>query len=251
MVSGCATLPGVARRELGFLRSVRIDPSADAASRVAASLAHVHELDLDPSVTFLVGPNGSGKSTLLEAIAVAAGLNAEGGGRNFRFATHETHSPLHEHVTLVKRGLPATDYFLRAESFYNVATALDGMGRDALASYGGRSLHEQSHGESFLALVVERFGPDGLYLLDEPEAALSPQGQLTLLRRIHDLVEDGSQFVVATHSPILVALPGALIYALDEAGVRRVSFDEVPSVELYRAFLDSPERYLHYLLSDE
>jgi predicted ATPase len=240
----------MARRSQGFIRSVRIDPAADARSRVAPSLASLEELALDPSMTFLVGANGSGKSTLLEAIAVAAGLNAEGGGRNFRFATHETHSPLHEHVTLVRRGVPSTDYFLRAESFYNVATALDGMGPGALAAYGGRSLHAQSHGESFLSLIVERFGPDGLYLLDEPEAALSPQGQLALLLRMHELAEAGSQFIVATHSPILVALPGCTIYGLDDDGVHPVTYDEVPSVELYRAFLDAPQRYLRHLLED-
>lgn len=241
----------MARRELGFIRSIRIDSEADAGTRLAASLANLDELELDPSVTFLVGPNGSGKSTLLEAIAVAAGLNAEGGGRNLQFATQATHSSLHEHVTLVRRGVPATDYFLRAESFYNVASALDAMGPGALSAYGGRSLHEQSHGEAFLALVVERFGADGLYLLDEPEAALSPQGQLTLLRRIHELAGDGSQLIIATHSPILVALPGSTIYAFDEHGIERVSYDEVPSVQLYRSFLADPARYLHYLLADE
>ena len=244
----------MARRALGFIRSVRIDPAATADDRVALALAEVEELELDPSVTFLVGPNGSGKSTLLEAIAVAAGMNAEGGGRNFRFATQETHSPLHEHVTLVKRGTPATDYFLRAESFYNVATALDAMQADdaqALGAYGGTSLHRQSHGESFLALVVERFGPDGLYLLDEPEAALSPQGQLALLRRIHELSEAGSQLVIATHSPILVALPGATIYELGDDGITQVGFDDAEHVGLYRSFLRDPARFLHHLLTDE
>jgi predicted ATPase len=183
----------VPRRRIGFIRTVHIDPDADRQARVAGALATVDELELDPAVTFLVGPNGSGKSTLLEAIAVAAGLNAEGGGRNFRFATQETHSSLHLHLTLSKLGVPATDFFLRAESFYNVASRLDTMGEGALGAYGGASLHARSHGESFLALVINRFGPDGLYLLDEPEAALSPQGQLTFLRRMHDLVEDGSQ----------------------------------------------------------
>lgn len=239
------------RRDTGFIRAVRIDPAADAAARIASALAHVDELALDPSVTFLVGPNGSGKSTLLEAIAVASGMNAEGGGRNFRFATQETHSSLHQLVTLVKRGVPETDYFLRAESFYNVATVLDDMGPTALSSYGGRSLHGQSHGESFLALVIERFGPNGLYLLDEPEAALSPQGQLTLLRRIHELAEDGSQLIIATHSPILVAMPNTTIYQLGDDGITRVAFDEVANVQLYRSFLDDPDRFLHHLLADE
>jgi predicted ATPase len=203
-------------------------------------------------VTFIVGANGSGKSTLLEAIAVAAGLNAEGGGRNFAFATHETHSGLHRHLTLSRFGVPETDYFLRAESFYNVATVLDGMDDpNTFVSYGGRSLHEQSHGESFLALVVERFGPNGLYLLDEPEAALSSQGQLALLRRIHELANDGSQLVIATHSPILVALPDATILSLTERGIQRVDYDEVEHVQLYRSFLEDPERFLRHLLASD
>lgn len=235
---------------MAFVRTVRFDPAADGAAPVARSLATVDELELDPCLTFFVGGKRSGKSTLLEAIAVAAGLNAEGGGRNFRFATQETHSQLHQHLTLSKRGVPATDYFLRAESFYNVATALDGMGPGALGSYGGTSLHEQSHGESFLALVIERFGPNGFYLLDEPAAALSPLGQLTLLRRIHELIEDGCQLVIATHSPILVAYPDATIYALSDDGVSRVAYDDVEQVQFYRNFLDDPRRFLHHLLAE-
>ncbi|WP_186126971.1 AAA family ATPase, partial [Burkholderia gladioli] len=144
-------------------------------------------LELHPKITYFVGENGSGKSTLLEALAVSLGYNAEGGSQSLHFQTRDTHSPLHERLR-VSKGLrrPRTGYFLRAESFYNVASTLDEMEEDpytagVLASYGGRSLHMQSHGESFLALVMQRFGPEGLYLLDEPEAALSPQRQLTLL----------------------------------------------------------------------
>lgn len=237
------------RREIGFIKSVRIDASAGGDVRLAPALTHVDEIALDPSVTFLVGPNGSGKSTLLEAIAIKAGLNAEGGGRSFRFASQETHSELHRHVTLSKLGTPATDFFLRAESFYNVATMVDSLG--AQAFYGGRSLHAQSHGESFLSLVIDRFGPDGLYLLDEPEAALSPQGQLTLLRRVHELAESSAQLIIATHSPVLVALPGATILQLGDSGVDTVGYDDVEHVQLYRAFLDAPERYLRLLLADD
>ena len=236
------------RRAIGFIKRVRFNDSATAAMRLATALASVEVIALDPAITFLVGANGSGKSTLLEAIAVAAGMNAEGGGRNFRFGTAETHSALHEHVTLERLGVPATDYFLRAESFYNLATALDGLGPAAYAAYGGRSLHGQSHGESFLALAVNRFGPDGLYVLDEPEAALSPQGQLTLLRRIHELVSDGCQFIIATHSPLLVAYPDSLILTLDDDGVHETIYDEVEHVQMYRAFLDNPERFLRHLL---
>ena len=216
---------------------------------MAASLAEVDAVAVDPAITFLVGANGSGKSTLLEAVAVVAGMNAEGGGRNFSFETAATHSKLHEHMTLERFGTPSTEYFLRAESFYNLATSLEGLDDPkTFQSYGGRSLHRQSHGESFLALAINRFGPRGLYLLDEPEAALSPQGQLTLLRRIHELVEDECQLVIATHSPLLVAYPGALILTLDDTGVTETAYDEVEHVQLYRSFLDAPARFLRHLL---
>lgn len=175
---------------------------------------------LDTPVTFLVGENGSGKSTLLEAIAVSCGFNAEGGTRNFTFSTRATHSELGEYITVAKRRYPRDGFFLRAESFYNVATNIDEMDEEPsfsprlIDSYGGVSLHSQSHGESFLALVQNRFGGEGLYLLDEPEAALSPTRQLTLLGEMHQLVERNSQFIIATHSPILMAYPGARIYEL-------------------------------------
>lgn len=205
-------------------------------------------LALDPRVTFLAGENGSGKSTLLEAIAVAAGINPEGGSSNFAFATRESHSALGDAVRLV-RGVrrPRTDFFLRAESLFTAATYLEGLTHDPLASYGGRSLHEQSHGESFLAVVLNRFGPNGLYLLDEPEAALSAQNCLTLLRRMHELVGQGSQFVIATHSPLLLAYPGATLYELSESGIDEVAFDDAAPVRLTRGFLSAPDRFLRDL----
>jgi len=208
-------------------------------------------LDLDHDVVFLVGENGSGKSTLVEGLAVALGLNPEGGSQNMTFATRESHSPLHEALR-VTRGIrrPRSRYFLRAESFYNVATLVDEI-PDALAAHGGASLHARSHGESFLALVNHRFGRDGLYLLDEPEAALSPTGLLALLRRMHDLVAEGSQFVVATHAPMLMAYPGARIYALDAAGIAPIAFEETDHFQLTRAFLEAPERFLRTLLTDD
>lgn len=218
-------------------------------------------LPLDPAVTFLVGENGSGKSTLIEAFAVAAGLNPEGGSSNFSFSTRDSHSGL-SHSLRLRRGLrrPRTDFFLRAESFFNTASYLEqlnresreaGAGGDALDAYGGRSLHEQSHGESFLALLVNRFGPNGLYFLDEPEAALSPQNCLTCLRRMHQLVGEGSQFVVATHSPILLAYPGATIYECGEAGLTPVDYDNAGPVRITRGFLAGPERLLDLLLADD
>jgi predicted ATPase len=207
-------------------------------------------LELDPVVTFLVGANGSGKSTLVEALAVAAGMNAEGGGRNFRVAVQATESELSEHLKL-ERGPawpPRTDWFLRAESFFNLATAVDELeDPDVLQVYGGRSLHAQSHGESFLALAVNRFGPRGLYLLDEPEAALSPQGQLAFLQRMAELAEDGCQLVIATHSPLLLAFPGARILELSEDGIQPVAYEDAELVGLYRSFLRDPQRYLRLL----
>ncbi|MFQ6228926.1 AAA family ATPase [Nocardia sp. NPDC002869] len=210
-------------------------------------------LPLGPGVTFLVGENGSGKSTLLEAIAVAAGLNPEGGSQNYRFATRSTESELGEHLVL-RWGTtkPRNRFFLRAESFYNVATETERLGPEQIAVVGGRSLHHRSHGESFVDLLRHRFGPSGLYLMDEPEAALSPRGCMTVLARMAELVQQGSQFVVATHSPILLALPGATIYQIDEEGsINAVGFDEALPVSLTREFLARPEHYLRYLLDGE
>ena len=208
--------------------------------------------DLHPRVTYLIGENGSGKSTLLEAVAVAVGMNAEGGSSNFTFATRDSHSDLWRELRLVRGARrPKTDFFLRAESLFTAATYLEQLprlGADPLASYGGKSLHEQSHGESFLAVMLNRFGPQGLYILDEPEAALSAQNCLTFLRRVHQLVEDGAQFVIATDSPLVLAFPDSLIYACDEYGVEPVSYDDAAPVTLTRSFLADPERFLRLLL---
>ncbi|HET7043474.1 MAG TPA: AAA family ATPase, partial [Gaiellaceae bacterium] len=158
---------------------------------------------------------------------------------------------LHEHLRLVRTGRrPRTGFFLRTESFFNVATQIEGLGGEIASAYGERSLHEQSHGESFLSLVTNRFGPDGLYLLDEPEAALSVRGSLALIRRMHDLVAEGSQFVVATHSPILLGFPGATIYQLGEDGFERVAWEQTEHYLLTRSFLDDPERFLRHLLAE-
>jgi predicted ATPase len=213
------------------------------------SVRSLHELNFHPRVTYFVGENGSGKSTLVEALAVAAGFNAEGGSRNFNFSTRRSESTLHEHLRLV-RGTrrPKTGYFLRAESFYNVATQVDGNDV-ALEAHGGRSLHDQSHGESFLALLKNRFGPNGLYLLDEPEAALSPQRQLSLLAAVHALVHGGgSQFIISTHSPIVLAYPEARIYHLSQDGLAEVAYEETEQAALTRDFLNNRERYLRRLL---
>jgi len=208
-------------------------------------------LDLDAPVCCFTGENGSGKSTLLEAIAVGFGFNAEGGSRNFRFSTRDSHSALYEQLVLVK-GVkrPKDGFFLRAESFYNVASEIDRINEDdatMLEDYGGVSLHEQSHGESFWSLLNNRFGAGGLYLLDEPEAALSPQRQMAVLVLLNRLARAGSQFILATHSPILLAYPGAKIYELGAQGARKRRWEELENVQLYRDFLRDPQRMLYHL----
>jgi len=216
------------------------------------AVRQLDELKLDSRVTLFAGENGSGKSTLVEAIAVAAGFNPEGGSRNMTVSTRPSHSVLHKHLRLV-RGTrrPRTGYFLRAESFFNVATHIEEIGGPAMASHGGRSLHTQSHGESFIALVTHRFGPNGLYILDEPEAALSLRGNLALMRRMHDLVAQGSQFIVSTHSPILLGYPDAKVYVLSDAGIVETPYEETEVVELTRAFLADPREFLHHLFDDD
>lgn len=212
-------------------------------------------LEFHPAVTFFVGENGSGKSTLLEAIAVACGFNAEGGSRNFRFGTRDSHSELHRFLSIA-RGIqrPRDGFFLRAESFFNVATEIErldsepGNSPPIGPSYGERALHEQSHGESFLALLVNRFHGDGLYLLDEPEAALSPSRQLAVITRIHDLVQQKSQFIIATHSPIIMAYPNAFIYSFSRRGVKRVAYEQTEHYQITRDFLLNPKRMLNVLL---
>lgn len=214
-------------------------------------------LTFHPRVTFLVGENGSGKSTLIEALAVAWGFNAEGGSRNFGFTTRGSHSELHRFVRPVRQALrPSDGYFLRAESYFNVATEIerldaDGMGPRIIDSHGGVPLHEQSHGESFFALFEHRFRGEGLYILDEPEAALSPSRQLSFLARLHQLVNKGSQFIIATHSPILLGYPDAWIYQASKHGLERIAYEDTEHYAVTRGFLNRRETYLNVLLADD
>lgn len=213
------------------------------------AISGVDYVALTHPVTFFVGENGSGKSTLLEAIAIAYGFNPEGGTRNYSFSTYDSHSELCNAIRL-SRGVRRAGYgyFLRAESFYNVATKEEEYSRGP----GGRPqhFHEKSHGESFLALAQNSFRANGLYLLDEPEAALSPQRQLTLLMEIDRCVKEGSQFIIVTHSPILLGLPGAEIISFDDGPIHSCTYEETDSYQVTSMFINNREQILHRLLDE-
>ncbi len=219
-------------------------------------LSQNQSLNFSSNVTFFVGENGTGKSTLLEAIAVAFGFNAEGGTKNFNFSTNKTHSELFEHITLVSKAYAKDGFFLRAESLYNVATNIEALDRvpaltrPIIESYGGVSLHNQSHGESFLSIVQNRFGGRGLYIFDEPEAALSPMRLLSLMLEMDRLVKNDSQLIIATHSPMLMAFPEAEILEFSSDGIKKVNYRDTEHYKITKQFLDNPEKMLHYLLRE-
>ncbi len=236
-----------------FVRSVSLKredvPTFDEYPFDVPVIRTLDEIEFDSQVTFLIGENGSGKSTLIEAIAVACGFNAEGGSKSFNFETLSSTSPLHGFLR-VTRGhkRPSDGYFLRAESFFNVATEIDQ--RDLAAWYGGRSLHAMSHGESFFTLLNERLLGGGLYIFDEPEAALSPTRQMAMLTRIHELVLDASQLIIATHSPILMAYPGAQILEIGEGEIRRVEYEDTEHYRVTRQFFAQREKMLKILMGE-
>ena len=213
------------------------------------------ELVFHPKVTFLTGENGVGKSTLIEAIAVNLGFNAEGGSKNFNFKSTETHSDLHNYLTVTKSfKKPKDGFFLRGESFYNVASEIDKLDEDSrgpkiIDSYGGISLHKQSHGQSFWSLFMNRFNGNGVYILDEPESALSATKQIAMLSKINSLVNKNAQFIVTTHSPILLAYPNASIYEMADGNITMVSYEETEVYRVYKSFLDNPNRILNSLLT--
>lgn len=222
---------------------------------VIKNLNKMDGLQFTKPVTFIVGENGVGKSTLIEGIAVAMGFNPEGGTVNFSFSTKESHSDLHEYLT-VSRGYKRhrDGFFLRAESFYNVASNIDdmdsepGLGAKVISSYGGVSLHKQSHGESFMALVENRFYGNGLYILDEPEAALSPMRLMRLMYRIKELVVKNSQFIISTHSPILMTFPGAEVLEITQEGIQSVNYKDTEHFMITKRFMDAPEKIVEDLL---
>lgn len=212
------------------------------------------ELALHPNITYIVGENGMGKSTLLEGIAIAFGFNPEGGTLNFKFSNYDSHSNLDQYLRLVKGVQRAKDsFFFRAETFYNLATHIEELdsqpasGRRIIDSYGGKSLHKQSHGESFFAAFIERFQGEGLYILDEPEAALSPLKQMSMLARIHELIQQGSQFIISTHSPIIMAYPNAKIIQLEKDGMYETTLEETEHYSVMKQFFEDKDRLLHYL----
>lgn len=233
-----------------YITSVSIDWNAlDGAeyARAVPSLATLTDLHIPGNLTFFVGENGSGKSTLLEAIAGACGFNPEGGTRNFCFSTYRDDAALAA-ATRLTRGLerPRTGYFFRAESFFNMATQAASYWGNGASPYG--NLHEQSHGESFLAFF-QAFDRDGLYLMDEPEAALSPQRQLALLAQMHRMAQAGAQFIAATHSPILLGAPGAHILSFDGGRIHRVAYEETESYQVTELFVNHRDRLLRELLA--
>lgn len=218
-------------------------------------IKNLNKLEFHHKVTFLVGENGSGKSTLLEAIAVNYGFNPEGGSKNFNFSTCDSHSELHEYIILSKGfKKPKQGFFLRAESLYNVASNIDeldtgGRGGKIIDSYGGVSLHKQSHGESFLSIFLNKFSRNGIYILDEPEAALSPARQMAVLTRLNELVNQGCQFIIATHSPILMAYPDSVIYEIKEDKISKVKYEESENYQITQDFLNYKEKFLNILMS--
>ena len=238
----------------GFLRAITLvrervlDPSVY--PYTIPAIRSLDTLEFHPRVTFLVGENGSGKSTILEAVALLLGFNAEGGTKNFSFATQHSESELYRALRPVRNARrEKSGFFLRAESMFNVATNIEQLG--IVGYYGGRSLHEQSHGEAFLTLVEVKFHPNGLYLLDEPEAALSPARQLRFLGHLHALAKAGAQFIIATHSPILLAYPDALLYELSEQGIAAVPYEKTDHYLLTRDFLLHRDRFFRELFKEE
>lgn len=237
-----------------YLREVSLrdetSPVRDRYPFTIPAIRTLKRLALRSNVVFFVGENGSGKSTLLEAIAYQCGFHTAGGSRNNVYKVDAAESALGEGIRLSWLPKVTQGFFLRAETFYQFASYLDRKVPEALSSYGGRSLHQQSHGEAFLSLFAHRLGKKGIYLLDEPEAALSPARQLAFLKVLHDL-SDTSQFIIATHSPILMAFPGAQILNFDTAPITEVSYEQTDHYQITRRFLERPSIYLDELFRSE
>ena len=238
----------------GFIRGIRLEDKTSGGKYPFSipAVKDIEKVEFESPVTFFVGENGTGKSTITEAVAVAAGFSAEGGTKNYNFSTEDSTSRLFEDMTLI-RGADREKYgyFLRAESFYTAANYSEkgtfGLGGHPMPIlFGGKHIHHQSHGEAFLA-IVNSFRP-GLFIFDEPESALSPQRLLQLISHINELVKQGSQFIIATHSPILLAYPSSTIYQLTESGIEKLGYENIEHVKLTRDFLNSPATFINKLL---
>lgn len=217
--------------------------------RNITAIDHLEQLEFSKPVTFFVGENGSGKSTLIEALAIAYGFNPEGGTINYNFSTYDSHSALCDAIRISKGYRKARwGYFLRAESFYNVATKEEEY---ADIAHPSKRFHEKSHGESFLSLAQSQLRPNGVYLFDEPEAALSPQRQLTLLMEIYECARQGSQFFIVTHSPILLGIPGAEIFSFDDGILHTCRYEETESYQVTKMFINDREHFLKNLLEGD
>lgn len=241
-----------------FLRAIRNEhvPTADDSYPFNLPIVrHLSTLEFSKSVTYIVGENGSGKSTLLEAIANLLGLNAEGGSKNFNFRTNDTHSNLYEELRAIRADVGYRNaFFFRAESFYNVASEVDRIAREdqrMLNSYGGISLHKQSHGESFIALFTNRLRNKGLYIFDEPEAALSYMNQLRFLVWMKEAVNAGSQIIISTHSPVILAYPDAEIFVAEDGILKATSYDDCYIYRDMLAFITNKDLVIKELLSDQ
>lgn len=236
-----------------FIRNIQLERNSNADNDNypynIPAVQQIDKLEFNNPVTFIIGENGTGKSTIIEAIAVAAGFSSEGGTKNMKFSTYDSTSRLCDSVKIIRGSRRERDgYFLRAESFYNVASYMEEPNPRGPLRYGGKPMHNQSHGESFMWLINKRFLGNGLYILDEPEAALSPQRQLSLLIAISNLVKNGSQFIISTHSPILLSFPGATIYQLSSKGVESIAYEDADNVKLSKDFLNNPDLFLNKLL---
>lgn len=245
-------MPALKKKDL-YIKGLKIDWEEIATSsylRTIRTIAGIDSLAFNTPITFFVGENGSGKSTLLEAMAVAYGFNPEGGTVNYSFSTYDSHSELCDAVTLYKSFKKVyTGYYLRAESFYNVATKEEEYSETA-EEWKKLKLHKQSHGESFLTIMDEYFKSNGLFFLDEPEAALSPQRQMTLLLKIAESSKNYSQFFIVTHSPVLLTLPGAEIWSFDNDRLHKISYEETESYRISEMFINHREQILKRLLED-
>jgi predicted ATPase len=234
-----------------YIRSVNLkDRSLLQSGQYPYIIPAVRQLDklvFHPDMTFIIGENGTGKSTIIEAIAVALGFNPEGGTKYGLFEFNHTHSSLHENLTVAKSfKSPKDGYFLRAESFYNLASKIDEFKKEI--DYGGESLHTLSHGEAFMATLVHKLRGEGIYIMDEPEAALSPARQIAALEVMHSLIQKGAQFIIATHAPILMAYPGAHIYQCHTEGIDKIdSFEDTEHYRVTKAFIENPKRILENL----